>query len=124
MGDIKFDKTVALTFGVKDRKVSVNWYAEHLGCVQMYDVPEIGWTEMTTPTPGVTIGFAEAMEASIGGCVPVFGVEDIDAARGTLEAKDVRFDGPTIVHDGMVKLATFYDIDGHALMLAQSLMES
>ena len=50
-----------------------------------------------------------------------FAVEDIDAARKLLESKDVRFDGPTRVYDGMVKLATFYDPDGNTLMLFQDL---
>jgi hypothetical protein len=53
--------------------------------------------------------------------VPTFGVKDLDTARKQLEAKKVRFDGPNIVHEGMVKLATFYDLDGNALMLYQDL---
>jgi hypothetical protein len=38
-----------------------------------------------------------------------------------LEAAGVRFDGPPVEHDGLVRLSTFYDPDGHALMLAQAL---
>ena len=121
MSVIDFDKTLTLSFGVKDRLKSVAWYVEHLGCTQLYDVAEIGWTEMSTPVPGVSIGFAENMETKAGGCVPVFGVSDIAAARKTLEDKGVRFDGETITHEGMVKLASFYDCDGHALMLAENL---
>ncbi len=56
-----------------------------------------------------------------GGCVPVWGVRDITAARASLEAAGVRFDGPTQEISGMVKLATFYDPDGNAMMFAQSL---
>ena len=127
MSDLKFDKTLTLSFGVKDRHTSTQWYREHLACQLLYDAPEIGWTEIKTPVPGVSIGFAEIMgekEARTGGCVPVFGVEDIDAARASLESKGVKFDGETIVHDGMVKLVSFYDCDGHALMLAQNLQGS
>ena len=42
-------------------------------------------------------------------------------ARTALEEKAVRFDGDTVVIPDMVKLATFYDPDGNAWMLAQSL---
>ncbi|MCV6548604.1 MAG: hypothetical protein OIF56_15220 [Cohaesibacter sp.] len=38
-----------------------------------------------------------------------------------MEQASVKFDGETIVVDGMVKTATFYDPDGNALMLAQDL---
>ncbi|MFV0680733.1 hypothetical protein [Ottowia sp.] len=38
-----------------------------------------------------------------------------------MEQADVRFDGQTDVVEGMVKTATFYDMDGNALMLAQDL---
>ena len=55
--------------------------------------------------------------------MPVWGVVDIAQARAALEEKQVRFDGDTIEIAGMVKLATFYDPDGNAWMLAQSLQE-
>jgi hypothetical protein len=54
----------------------------------------------------------------------VLGVRDIDAARAHLEKHNVRFDGATRTIPGMVKLATFFDPDGHALMLYQSLSQS
>ena len=123
MRKAEFDNTLTLSFSVKDRLASVRWYAEHLACTQLYDAAELGWTEMATPVPGVTIGFGDAMEVSNGGCVPVFGVRDLDAARASLESEGVKFAGETIRHDGMVKLATFHDPDGHALMLAESLAE-
>ena len=53
--------------------------------------------------------------------MPVFGVADIDVARRNLEQAKVAFDGDTIVVEGMVKTATFYDPDRNALMLAQDL---
>ena len=37
------------------------------------------------------------------------------------ESLDTRFDGDTYEIDGTVKLATFYDPDGNAFMLAQQL---
>ena len=43
-------------------------------------------------------------------------VDDVDAARAELEAKDVEFDGDTIV-TGVCKQAWFKDPDGNAIML-------
>jgi hypothetical protein len=56
-----------------------------------------------------------------GGPTLTFGVKDIEAARALLERRNVRFDGETLTIPDMVKLATFYDLDGHKLMLYQSL---
>ncbi len=55
-----------------------------------------------------------------GSTVPTFGVTDLDAARGRLEANGVKFDDTSEV-PGMVRLATFYDPDGNPWMLAQVL---
>jgi CreA protein len=49
--------------------------------------------------------------------------EAYNAARAHMEAQGVRFDGPSVSHEGMVKLATFYDPDGHTLMLYQDLQQ-
>jgi catechol 2,3-dioxygenase-like lactoylglutathione lyase family enzyme len=43
-------------------------------------------------------------------------VEDVDAARAELEARDVEFDGDTIV-TSVCKQAWFKDPDGNSLML-------
>lgn len=118
---LDYDGELTLALGVRDRKTSAAWYAEHLGLELLYDVPEIGWCELTTPAPGVTIGFSDVEEPTRGGPVPTFGVRDLDAARARLESAGVRFDGPSIEHAGLVRLSTFYDPDGHALMLAQKL---
>ncbi|MEZ5066013.1 MAG: VOC family protein [bacterium] len=118
-----FDGSLTLAFNVRDRKASVEWYRRFLGCELLYDAAEIGWCEVQAPIEGgrVTFGFSEVEEPKIGGPVPTLGVVDLDAARAAMEKADVRFDGDTIVIPGMVKLATFFDPDGNALMLAQSL---
>jgi hypothetical protein len=36
----------------------------------------------------------------------------------------VRFDGDTMTIEGMVKLATFYDLDGNKLMFSENLQAS
>lgn len=115
------DKTITLSFAVKDRIATAAWYKKHFGFEQAYDAPEIGWCELTSNADGVTIGLSDSMDKAAGNCVPVFGTPDIAVARKALEDDKVRFDGDTIVIDGMVKLATFYDPDDNALMLAQDL---
>jgi CreA protein len=118
---LAYDGSLTLALGVRDRKASARWYAEHLGLDLLYDVAEIGWCELSTSVAGVTLGLSEVEEPRPGGPVPTFGVVDLDAARARLESAGVRFDGPPIEHEGMVRLSTFYDPDGHALMLAQNL---
>lgn len=121
MGLITPLETITFALSVTDRHASSAWYAQMLGFELMYHADEAGWSEITTNTPGVTIGFGEHTAPAPGNSVPVFGIADIETARTALEEAGVKFDGPTEVIDGMVKTATFYDPDGNALMLAEDL---
>ncbi|KMW56123.1 Glyoxalase family protein [Candidatus Rhodobacter oscarellae] len=116
--------TITLAVSVTDRHKSAEWYDKMLGFKLLYHADSVGWSELSTMTDGVTLGLGEQAEPSPGNSVPVFGVGDIDAARGALEAEGVRFDGETMVIDGMVKTASFYDPDGNALMLAEDLTQN
>ena len=115
---------ITLTFSCKDRAATARWFQDHLGFRTAVSNDAVGWTELSTNTPGVTLGFGDADTPNPGNCVPVFSVADVDGARAALEAKDVRFDGDTQTIEGMVKLATFYDPDGNAFMLAEDLSGS
>jgi len=107
---------------VTDLDHGLKWYQDHLGFTLLYRVDEIGWCELATEVPGVNVGLSQVEKCGgDGNAILTFGVKDIDAARGQLESKDVRFDGPTQTIPDMVKLATFYDPDGNALMLYQDL---
>ena len=119
MATIELNDTITLSIAVKDRHKSAQWFKEHLGFKTLYDADEIGWIELQTSTVGVTLGLSDTDQPSPGNCVPVFGVTDINQARSALEAKDVSFDGETMHVDNMVSIATFYDLDGNAFMLAQ-----
>ena len=121
MALVQLDETITLSLSVTDRKASAAWYAEKMGFEVLYDVDEIGWCEMSTNAKGVSLGLGEQAEAAPGNSVPVFGTPDIETSRRALEAAGVKFDGETMVIDGMVKLGTFYDPDNNALMLAQDL---
>jgi len=121
MALVSLDDTITLAISVRDRHASAAWYLEKLGFELVHHIDEAGWSELQTKTPGVTLGLGEQSEPNPGNSVPVFGVADISEARTALEGAGVEFDGETVTVDGMVSLATFYDPDRNALMLAQDL---
>jgi len=118
---VSLDNTITFAISVRDRHGSAKWYNEMLGFELVHHIDEAGWSEMMTKTDGVTLGLGEHTEPVAGNAVPVFGVGNIATARKDLETVGVKFDGETIVVEGMVSTATFYDPDGNALMLAQDL---
>lgn len=121
MALVEVDNTITIALSVKDRHASAKWYLETLGFETLYHADEAGWSEVQTKTENVILGLGEHTEPVPGNSVPVFGVADLDTARGRMEGVGIKFDGPTDVVEGMVKTATFYDPDGNALMLAQDL---
>ncbi len=118
---VKLDTTITIALSVRDRHASAKWYSEMLGFELLHHIDDAGWSELKTNTGGVTLGLGEQAEPTPGNAVPVFGISDIATARKDLEKAGVKFDGETIVYEGMVATATFYDPDGNALMLAQDL---
>lgn len=123
MAVVALDNEITLALSVKDRHASADWYAKMLGFELRYHLDEAGWSEMSTKTENVILGLGEQGEPQPGNAVPVFGVPDVDVARAALEEAGVAFDGDTVVVEGMVKLATLYDPDRNALMIAQNLAE-
>jgi CreA protein len=121
MSVVTLDDQITLALSVTDRHASAKWYSDMLGFPLRFHIDEAGWSELETNTKGVVLGLGEQAEANPGNAVPVFGVADIKVARAALEAVGVRFDGETETMEGMVSLATFYDPDNNALMLAQDL---
>ncbi len=119
MALVDLDNRITFALSVTDRHASADWYVEKLGFTLLFHVDEAGWSELQTKTDGVTLGLGEQGEPKPGNAIPVFGVPDIDVARAALEGAGVRFDGPTEVIEGMASLATFYDPDNNALMIAQ-----
>ncbi len=118
---VTLENTITFAISVSDRHASADWYTEKLGFELVYHADEAGWSELTTMTPGVTLGMGEHTKPVPGNAVPVFGIADIEVGRTALEGAGVKFDGPTDVVEGMVATATFYDPDGNAMMLAQDL---
>jgi predicted enzyme related to lactoylglutathione lyase len=124
MSTININKELTLALSVKNRAESSAWFQTHLGFNETVSIEEAGWTELETTIPGVTIGLGDTDEVAPGNCVPVFGVDDIVMARNSLESQSVKFDGETITMEGMVSIATFYDPDGNAFMIAEDLSGS
>lgn len=119
---IAWDGGLTAGIGVTDLAKGMAWYRDVLGFKVLYEVKEMGWGELASPVARVNVGLSQRENVvKGGGAVLTFGVKDIDAARRTLEAKHVRFDGATQTIPGMVRLATFFDPDGNALMLFQDL---
>ena len=123
MATVELTDQITITFSVKHRATTAAWLSEHLGFKESLVADDIGWTELHTHTPGVVIGLGDADQPSPGNCVPVFSVANLGEARAALEAKGIRFDGDSITIDGMVRLATFFDPDDNALMLAEDLSQ-
>jgi CreA protein len=114
------EATAALDVSDYDR--SLAWYRDVLGWDVVFELPQWKWAQLQSPVAGLLVGIGQSEQVKEGGGATLtFTVKDIDAARGSLEAQGVRFDGETRQVEDMVKLATFYDPDGNALMLAQQL---
>jgi catechol 2,3-dioxygenase-like lactoylglutathione lyase family enzyme len=115
---------VTASMGVTDLDRSIEWYKDILGFTLLYRVDEIAWCELSTGVPGVNVGLSQNQEVKQdGGATNVWGVSDILAAKAHLDAHGVRQDGDIQHIPDMVKLLTFYDPDGNAMMLSENLMQ-
>ncbi|HWU96740.1 MAG TPA: VOC family protein [Sphingomonas sp.] len=118
-----YDGGLTCAINVTDLDAGIAWYRDVLGMNLLYRVDEIAWCEFESPVARVNIGLAQR-ESVVqgGGATLTFGVTDIEAAKAVLDTAGVRQDGPIQDIPGMVRLLTFYDPDGNALMLYQDLM--
>ncbi len=121
---LNFVNEVTASMGVTDIDRSIAWYERVLGCELLYRADEIGWCEMKTHMAGVNVGLSQNQAVPQGGgATNVWSVVDIDAAKEHLDAHGVRQDGDIQHVPDLVKLLTFYDPDGNAMMFAQSLQQ-
>lgn len=121
---VGYDGGLTCSIQVENLQKSLDWYQSVLGFKLLYHIEDMGWCELASEINGVNIGLSQVEKpARASGTKLTFGVKNIDAARKLLESKKVRFDGPTVEIPGMVKLATFFDPTGNALMFYQSLQE-
>lgn len=111
--------------GVINLDAAIAWYQKVLGFELLYRADEIGWCEMSTSVPGVSVGLSQNEKVVLGGgATNVWGVQDIHAAKAHLDRHGVKQDGEIQHIEGMVKLITFYDPDGNTMMLSQSLVKA
>ena len=123
--DLGWDGGLTAALSVNDIDRAIAWYRDVLGFELVYHLEEMGWCELKSPVERVNVGLSQTENrAGKGGAVLTFGVKDIDKARARLEEADVRFDGETQTIPEMVRLATFFDLDGNTLMLYQDLSQA
>lgn len=122
---IDYDGGLTCAIGVRSLDAAIPWYTDVLGMTLLYRMDEIAWCELSTGVARVNVGLSEVEETGgKGGATLTFGVHDIEAAKAELDRLGVRQDGPIQDIPGMVRLLTFYDPDGTALMFYQDLSEA
>lgn len=124
MAKLAWDGGLTCALSVRDLDAAIAWYRDVLGFSHMYTKEDIAWAELSTGVARVSVGLSQTESGGgPGGATLTFGVKNLDEARAALEAAHVRFDGETQTIPDMVKLATFFDPDGNALMLYEDLAQ-
>lgn len=124
MGNISesYDGALTCAISVKDLDKSIDWYNKVLGFETLYVLEDQGWAELSTSVNKVNIGLSVKDKIEVGGgAILTWGVLDIESFYKHLREYQVKFDGEVITIPEMVKILTFYDLDGNALMVAQDL---
>jgi predicted enzyme related to lactoylglutathione lyase len=102
----------------QDIERAVQFYAETLALPMSVHIPERNYAEFETGN--LTISVIDADKMGLGhkvrGHEIALHVEDVEAARKTLEARGVIFKGETL-DTGVCHMALFEDPDGNPLML-------
>lgn len=119
---IAFDGGLTCSIGVTSLDRAIPWYQELFDMTLLYRIDEMAWCELASPVARVSVGLSQVENVPQGGGATLtFGVVDLDAAKAVLDAAGIRQDGPILEVPGMVRLLTFYDPDGNALMFYQDL---
>ena len=118
---IQYNGGLTVSLPVSDLDAAIDWYQEILGFELQYRLDDIGWCELKSSVANVNVGLSAVESPNPGGATPTFGVQDMQAAKASLQEKGVRIDGDIVTIEGMVSLLTFYDKDDNSLMLYQDL---
>jgi len=114
---IDYNAELHCGIAVTDLDRSVAWYRDVLGFTLRERIDPVGLAILQSSVPGVVVGLSATERPVVPGSLTLtWGVTDIEAARATLEAHDVKLDGPINHIPGVVKLQGFYDPDGNSLM--------
>lgn len=108
---------------VRDIDEAINWFERTLGFPLLFRAGAIGYAEVSTCTPGLTIGLEQIGDSVsfVPGAPVAFTVTRIhlETARNRLAERGARFSGPT-VDWGPVRTANFSDPTGNRFVLAQA----
>jgi predicted enzyme related to lactoylglutathione lyase len=116
---VRYRPEVVVQIGVSDMDRAVAFYTTLLGFTLTERRDDLQFAHIASNVPGLEIGLSQVPVAKGSGSVVVnIGVEDVGAARRTLESRGVVFRGDTVVIPGKVALAAFTDPDGNSLRLA------
>jgi len=102
----------------RDLEAAVKFYGETLGLPRSVYIPERNYSEFETGNLTLSVYNAERMglEHSTVRNALALHVDDVAAARATLEQRGVQFAADTL-DTGVCHMAFFQDPDGNALML-------
>jgi predicted enzyme related to lactoylglutathione lyase len=112
---------------VKDIKQAVKYYTETVGLKLEEFHQEMNWAELSGPEGGCYLGICTAGEPEMipagSNAVITISVDDIDAARASLQKKGAKLLGDVIEVPGHVKMQTVMDSDGNHFQICQLLGE-
>jgi catechol 2,3-dioxygenase-like lactoylglutathione lyase family enzyme len=102
---------------VSDAMKSADWYRNVLGGDVVSTIAEFGWVEVSTGTPGVTLGLTEMpTNVSNRGAVLDFEVDDLERIRGLLAENGILVDDRPTEIAGLARVLSAHDPDGNRLM--------
>ena len=115
--DIK--KIDSVTLPVKDYVKSAKWYADTLGFAEIWRMDDQKGVGFGVGDNSATINLSQEPGPSR----LIIQVERVDDARKELEAKGVRFEGPTETIPTIGRFAGFRDPDGNRIWLLDYTIE-
>lgn len=110
---MEIKKIDSITIGVRDLARAQRFYADLLGLPELWRMDEQKMAGFGVGDNSATINLREGDA----GMELIIQVEDVPAARRTLEGRGVRFDGETSTIPEIGKAAHFHDPDGNELTI-------
>jgi len=116
---LNIKKIDSVSIRVRDLDKATKFYTETLGLPEIFRMDEMNLRGYGVGDNGASINI-EPGKASM---QLIIQVERVDDARKALEAKSVKFDGPTQTIPNIGKTAGFKDPDGNEILLMDYTIE-